>query len=66
MTASCHIDMLESDWTDHGNWQALKRVHRISQTRTVRARFIMLANSFDVTVSEIVAEKARNIAVLSN
>lgn len=66
MTASCHIDMLESDWTDNGNWQALKRVHRISQTRTVRARFIMLANSFDVTVSEIVAEKARNIAVLSN
>lgn len=66
MTASCHIDMLESDWTDNGNFQAIKRVHRISQTRTVRARFIMLANSFDVTVSEIVAEKARNIAVLSN
>lgn len=62
LTASCEIDMLESDWSPAGNAQAVKRIHRISQTRNVRARFITLARSFDETVNRIVAIKTAAIA----
>jgi SWI/SNF-related matrix-associated actin-dependent regulator of chromatin subfamily A-like protein 1 len=64
MTASCHVDMLESDWTPNGNWQAIKRVYRLTQVRTVRARFITLADSFDEIVNQIVSEKAQAIAAI--
>ena len=64
LTASCHIDMLESDWSPAANWQALKRVHRLTQTRSVRARFITLADSFDEVVNRIVAEKTERIGAL--
>lgn len=64
MTASCHVDMLESAWTDKANVQAIKRVHRITQTRGVRARFITLADSFDEVVNEIVARKAATAAMI--
>ena len=62
LTASCDIDMLESDWSPAGNAQAIKRIHRIGQTRNVRARFITLARSFDETVNRIVAAKTASIA----
>lgn len=64
LTAACHIDMLESDWSPAANWQALKRVHRLTQTRNVRARFITLADSFDEVVNRIVAEKTERIGAL--
>lgn len=64
LTASAHIDMLESDWSPAANWQALKRVHRLTQTRAVRARFITLAGSFDEVVNDIVAEKTERIGML--
>jgi len=64
LTASAHIDMLESDWSPAANWQALKRVHRLTQTRNVRARFITLADSFDEVVNQIVAEKTKRIGML--
>jgi SWI/SNF-related matrix-associated actin-dependent regulator 1 of chromatin subfamily A len=62
LTASCEIDVLESDWSPAGNAQAIKRVHRIGQTEKVRARFITLANSIDETVNRIVAHKTASIA----
>ena len=62
LTAACEIDMLESDWTPAGNAQALMRVHRISQTRNVRARFMTLARTFDEVVTRVVAEKTAAIA----
>ncbi len=43
-------------------WKALKRVHRLTQVRSVRARFVTLARSFDETVNDIVAEKTATIA----
>jgi SNF2 family DNA or RNA helicase len=61
LTASAAVDMFESAWNPAGNAQALMRVHRIGQERSVRARFIALANSIDETVSEIVARKAAAI-----
>ncbi|CAB4195367.1 DEXDc domain containing protein [uncultured Caudovirales phage] len=62
LTAAADIDMLESDWTPAGNAQAIMRAHRIGQKRTVRARFITLADSFDVVVNRIVSEKTASIA----
>ena len=64
LTASAHLDMLESDWSPAANWQALKRVHRLTQTRSVRARFITLADSFDEVVNRIVADKTARIGAI--
>lgn len=64
LTASANLDILESDWTPAGNDQAIKRIRRIGQMKKQRARFITLANSFDVVVNKIVAEKTRNIALV--
>jgi SWI/SNF-related matrix-associated actin-dependent regulator 1 of chromatin subfamily A len=66
LTSARFLDMLESDWTPAGNAQAIKRVHRISQNRSVRARFITLANSFDETVNKIVEEKTERIAAVDD
>lgn len=62
LTASADVDMFESDWSPAGNAQAIMRIHRVGQTKTCRARFITLANSIDVVVSETVARKTANIA----
>lgn len=61
LTAAAALDMLEIDWSPAANWQAIKRVHRLTQTRSVRARFITLADSFDEAVSAAVADKTRRI-----
>lgn len=62
LTSAARIDMFESSWTPKDNLQALKRVHRLGQTREVRARFISLAASIDEVVSETVARKTAAIA----
>jgi SWI/SNF-related matrix-associated actin-dependent regulator of chromatin subfamily A-like protein 1 len=59
LTASAALDMLESDWAPWMNYQALMRVYGQTQKRTVRVRFITLANTFDETVNEIIADKTR-------
>jgi SWI/SNF-related matrix-associated actin-dependent regulator 1 of chromatin subfamily A len=62
LTAACHVDLLEIDWSPGNNAQAIKRVHRLTQKRTVRARFITLARSIDEPVNRIVADKTAAIA----
>lgn len=64
LTAASRLDMLESDWAPAANYQAIKRVHRITQTRTVQVRMITLANSFDVDVNRIVAAKTAAVGEL--
>lgn len=64
LTASCRVDMLETDWAPAPNAQAIMRLHRIGQTRKVRARFITLARSIDVAVTAVVAEKTQAIATV--
>lgn len=62
LTASCEIDLFESNWSPGPNAQAIKRISRIGQLRKMRARFITLARSFDEVVSKIVAGKTAAIA----
>lgn len=62
LTAAADVVMFESSWAPADNAQALMRVHRIGQTRSVRARFITLANSIDEVVSATVARKTAAIA----
>lgn len=64
LTAAADIDMFESDWVPGNNKQALKRVHRIGQGQTVRARFVALANSIDEYVAATVARKTATILQL--
>lgn len=64
LTAAADVIMFESDWSPAGNAQALMRVHRIGQERQVHARFVVLANSIDEYVSEVVARKTRDIIKL--
>lgn len=60
--AANRLDMLESDWTPMGNAQAIKRIHRIGQTRPCFVRFVSLARTFDETVNELVIAKTKAIA----
>jgi SWI/SNF-related matrix-associated actin-dependent regulator 1 of chromatin subfamily A len=60
--ASSWTDMLESWWGPEKNAQAIKRMHRIGQTQPCRARFIALANTFDIAVNQLVADKVEAIA----
>ena len=66
LTAAADVDMFESSWAPADNAQALMRVHRIGQARTVRARFISLAKSIDELVSDTVARKTAAIASIEN
>lgn len=61
LTAAAHIDMFEQAWAPAPNAQALFRVRRIGQKRSVVGRFISLANSIDVAVAETVARKTAAI-----
>lgn len=62
LTAANHLDLFEASWVPAENEQAMKRIHRISQTRNAFVRFIALANSVDVEVMESLAGKAKSIA----
>lgn len=60
--AACRLDMLEQDWTPMGNAQAIKRIHRIGQTKPCFVRFVTLARTFDEKVNELVIAKTKAIA----
>lgn len=62
LTAAAEIVMMEQSWSPADNAQALMRVHRIGQTRTVRARFVVLSDSIDEAVVDRVREKTAAIA----
>lgn len=64
LTESSDIDVFESSWSPADNAQAIKRVHRYGQRQDVRARFITLANTIDVGVNRVVAEKTASIAMI--
>lgn len=64
LTTTTDIVLFEQDWSPAANAQALMRVHRIGQTRSVNARFIKLARSIDDVVAETVARKTASLIKL--
>jgi len=64
LTAASDIFMLEQSWSPADNMQALMRVHRIGQTRSVNATFVSLADTIDDVVVATLAEKTANITAI--
>ena len=62
LTAAADTVLVESSWAPADNAQAIKRVHRIGQSRKVRARFLTLEGSIDERVNAVVARKTAAIA----
>jgi SNF2 family DNA or RNA helicase len=59
LTRANSVVLLEPDWSPEVNAQAIKRVHRISQTRPTRARLFKVEDSIDVGIIETLARKIR-------
>jgi SWI/SNF-related matrix-associated actin-dependent regulator 1 of chromatin subfamily A len=61
LTAAHEIAFIEADWVPANNSQASMRCHRIGQTKPVRVRFFVCANTVDEDVMRVVAHKTREI-----
>lgn len=57
LTSAAEVIMMEQSWSPADNAQALMRVHRIGQTRNVRARLVVLTDSIDEVVVDRLREK---------
>lgn len=57
-TAS-EIVLVEPDWTPDGNWQAIKRIHRIGQDQPCRARIFTVNETLDEHIIETIYKKTR-------
>lgn len=62
LVAASTLFVLESAWTPADNAQAIKRIHRIGQSRNCRVYFVTLADSQDEWINEIVFKKTMAIA----
>ena len=61
LTSASEVIFAEPSWVPTQNFQAAKRLHRIGQTRPVRARFCVLENSMDQKIMSAVARKTRGL-----
>jgi len=67
LQTATEIALVEPDWSPEVNAQAIKRVHRIGQTRPVRARVFALSSTLDGPILEAIAEKVeRRQEILGN
>lgn len=57
LTAACEQVMVESSWIPAHDAQAVKRAHRLGQTRPVRVRYVSLAGSIDERVAAVSARR---------
>ena len=57
LQTATEIALVEPDWSPEVNAQAIKRIHRISQTRPCRARLFALSATLDGAILETIAEK---------
>lgn len=62
LTAANEVAFIEADWVPANNAQAAARCHRISQTKKVRVRFFVCAETVDEDVMRVIAQKTREIA----
>lgn len=58
LTRGCHVVIAELPWTAVAQWQAIKRVHRITQTRMVTADVIVADHWLDQVLATTVQRKA--------
>jgi SWI/SNF-related matrix-associated actin-dependent regulator of chromatin subfamily A-like protein 1 len=59
LQAASEVVLVEPAWSPEDNAQALKRIHRIGQTRPCRARIFAFAGSLDEAVMDVCARKVR-------
>jgi len=57
LTAAAEIILVEPDWSPEANVQAIKRIHRISQTDPCRARIFSVEESLDDGIMKTLAAK---------
>jgi SNF2 family DNA or RNA helicase len=62
LTRAADVVFAEQSWVPGENRQAADRCHRIGQTRSVLARTLVLADSIDEIVAEVVARKSAMIS----
>lgn len=62
LTAANEIAFIEADWVPATNAQSVARCHRYGQTKKVRVRFFVCAETVDEEVMRVVAQKTREIA----
>jgi SWI/SNF-related matrix-associated actin-dependent regulator 1 of chromatin subfamily A len=62
LTASAHVAFVESSFSPSDMAQAVKRCHRIGQTRPVFVRFFSVADSIDERVTQILKRKTREVS----
>jgi SNF2 family DNA or RNA helicase len=51
LQAATEIVLAEPDWTPEINYQAIKRIHRVGQTRPCRARTFVVTGSLDEAIT---------------
>ena len=59
LTRARHVYMVEADWLPEINRQAVARAHRIGQTNTVFARFIVADHPLDDALTATLARRSR-------
>lgn len=60
LTASAHVILAEAAWAPGDNAQAIRRCHRIGQTRPVLARICALEGA-DTRLMEVLAQRAQEL-----
>lgn len=61
LTKSCRLIFGELDWNATSMWQALKRVHRITQFREVVIQYLLLDESLDAKLAASYVDKRGTI-----
>jgi SNF2 family DNA or RNA helicase len=65
LTAANRVVMAEASWTPTQNDQAIKRAHRIGQTRPVIAQFVCIENTLDQAVMATCVRKSDLLSEVS-
>jgi SWI/SNF-related matrix-associated actin-dependent regulator 1 of chromatin subfamily A len=61
LTKSYRLVFGEFEWNATSMWQALKRIHRLTQTKNVVIQYLLMSDSLDANVSTTYINKRGNI-----
>ncbi len=64
LTAASRVICAEPSWTPKDNFQAIKRAHRLGQTRQVHASFAVLGGSLDHSIMNVLVRKTRELSAV--